>query len=79
MSARTRAKDAEPPPSEPTWPATAASTRSAPGPLDPQAGVQRGDEGGRAGGVDPQQAAAAAGDDGVSGEDFTAVGHDAPA
>ena len=41
----------------------------------PQAGVQGGDEGGRAGRVDPEQTAAAAGDDGVSGEDFTAVGH----
>ena len=42
---------------------------------DAEAGVQGRDEGGRAGRVDPQQTAAAAGDDGVSGEDFTAVGH----
>ena len=42
---------------------------------DAEAGVQGRDEGGRAGCVDPQQPAAAAGDDGVSGEDFTAVGH----
>ena len=42
---------------------------------DAEAGVQGRDEGGRAGRVDPQQPAAAAGDDGVSGEDFTAVGH----
>ena len=40
-----------------------------------QAGVQGRDEGGRAGCVDPEQAAATAGDDGVSGEDFTAVRH----
>jgi hypothetical protein len=37
--------------------------------------VQGRDESGRAGCVDPEQAAATAGDDGVSGEDFTAVRH----
>ena len=46
-----------------------------PGTRHAQAGVQGRDEGGRAGCVDPEQAAAAAGDDGVSGEDFTAVRH----
>ena len=46
-----------------------------PGAGDAEAGVQGRDEGGRAGRVDPQQSAAAAGDDRVSGEDFTAVGH----
>ncbi len=42
---------------------------------DAEAGVQCSDEGRRAGRVDPQQTTAAAGDDRVSGEDFTAVGH----
>ena len=49
--------------------AVGAGTRHA------QAGVQGRDEGGRAGCVDPEQPAAAASDDGVSGEDFTAVRH----
>jgi hypothetical protein len=40
-----------------------------------EAGVEGRHEGGRAGRVDPQQTAAATCDDGVSGEDFTAVGH----
>jgi hypothetical protein len=40
-----------------------------------EAGVEGRDEGRRAGCVDPEQAAATAGDDGVSGEDFTAVRH----
>ena len=40
-----------------------------------EAGVQGRHEGGRTGGVDPEQTAAATGDDCVSGEDFTAVGH----
>jgi hypothetical protein len=37
--------------------------------------VQRRHDGGRSGRVDPQQTAAATSDDGVSREDFTAVGH----
>ena len=45
------------------------------GARDAEARVQGRDEGGRARGVDPEQSAAAAGDDRVSGEDFTAVRH----
>jgi hypothetical protein len=46
-----------------------------PGARDAEAGVQGRHQGGRTGGVDPQQTAAATSDDGVSGEDLTAVGH----
>ena len=46
-----------------------------PGARDAEAGVQGRDERGRAGCVDPEEATATAGDDSVSGEDFTAVRH----
>src|SRR3954463_9388896 len=82
-SVSTRAKEAPPLPRVITWEATAARTRSAPGPATPRqacsaatrAGEPRPPGGGGAGSVDPEQAAATSGDDRVSGEDFTAVGH----
>jgi hypothetical protein len=45
------------------------------GPAHTEAGVQGSDEGGRTGSVDPEETTGATSDDGVSGEDFTAVGH----
>ena len=77
VSARTSAKDAPAvaEASPPGRPRRRAPGRH-PGP-DTEAGVEGCDEGGRAGRVDPQQTTAATGDDGVSGEDFTAVGHGA--